>query len=392
MQKDISESLSARPRLANEDYFTGKVLKTDDRATSQVTPQMAKQIYKYLLKNDYTDDDDRITAAYHEAKKAGHAWPRCRRAAAARRAGLPADRQRVQRRAAAGDRRRPQAQEESAQRQLRQEGVQGALEPHQPQGRLQRRTSTRPSWSASASRTTGQGTARDAAAVHHPAGRAGDTTTLRRPEGRARLSCSRTPRPNRTAALGSFRGQVRPDRQAGRRHAAHAANGGDILKGLNVAVFGQFKTNPEDFIAEAARLINEQKATVIVEHLAYDPVEERYELDIFTAGQTKQDFSKAAPSWTGTSTTTCSPTRTSSASSSSELDTSVEVVVYAKLPRGFLIPTPVGDYNPDWAIAFKEGAVKHVYFVAETKGSMSSMELRKIEETKIECARKFFDS
>jgi type III restriction enzyme len=74
-----------------------------------------------------------------------------------------------------------------------------------------------------------------------------------------------------------------------------------------------------------------------------------------------------------------------------ELDTSSDVVVYAKLPRGFLIPTPVGDYNPDWAISFKEGQVKHVYFVAETKGSMSKMELRKIEETKIECASKFFD-
>jgi len=66
------------------------------------------------------------------------------------------------------------------------------------------------------------------------------------------------------------------------------------------------------------------------------------------------------------------------------------VVVYAKLPRGFSIPTPVGNYNPDWAISFKEGTVKHIYFVAETKGSMSSMELREIERTKIECARKFF--
>ena len=68
-----------------------------------------------------------------------------------------------------------------------------------------------------------------------------------------------------------------------------------------------------------------------------------------------------------------------------------EWVVYAKLPRGFLIPTPVGDYNPDWAISFKEGKVKHIYFVAETKGSMSTMELREIEKTKIRCARKFFD-
>ena len=73
------------------------------------------------------------------------------------------------------------------------------------------------------------------------------------------------------------------------------------------------------------------------------------------------------------------------------MDASAEVVVYAKLPRGFLIPTPVGDYNPDWAISFKSGTVKHIYFVAETKGSMSTMQLRKIEEKKIDCARKFFD-
>lgn len=73
-----------------------------------------------------------------------------------------------------------------------------------------------------------------------------------------------------------------------------------------------------------------------------------------------------------------------------ELDSSIEVVVYAKLPKSFYIPTPVGNYSPDWAIAFQEGKVKHLYFVAETKGSMSSMELRKIEECKIDCARSFF--
>ena len=73
-----------------------------------------------------------------------------------------------------------------------------------------------------------------------------------------------------------------------------------------------------------------------------------------------------------------------------DLDKSAEVVVYAKLPRSFYIPTPVGNYNPDWAIAFKQGSVRHLFFIAETKGSMSSMELRKIEECKIECARKFF--
>src|SRR5690606_32142319 len=75
-----------------------------------------------------------------------------------------------------------------------------------------------------------------------------------------------------------------------------------------------------------------------------------------------------------------------------DLDVSDEVVVYTKLPRGFFIPTPVGDYNPDWAIAFREGKVKHVYFVAETKGSMSTLQLKGVENAKIECARKFFAS
>ena len=73
-----------------------------------------------------------------------------------------------------------------------------------------------------------------------------------------------------------------------------------------------------------------------------------------------------------------------------DLDTNTDVAVYVKLPDGFYISTPVGHYNPDWAIAFYEGNIKHIYFVAETKGSMSSMQLRLIEESKIHCAREHF--
>ena len=73
-----------------------------------------------------------------------------------------------------------------------------------------------------------------------------------------------------------------------------------------------------------------------------------------------------------------------------KIDVASEVAVYVKLPSGFYISTPVGKYNPDWAIAFHEDKVKHIYFVAETKGSMSSMQLRKIEEAKIHCAREHF--
>lgn len=77
-----------------------------------------------------------------------------------------------------------------------------------------------------------------------------------------------------------------------------------------------------------------------------------------------------------------------------KLDVSDEVVVYSRLPHGFFIPTPVGNYNPDWAIAFRDDTtkIKHVYFVAETKGSLSTLQLKGIEEAKIECARKSFKS
>lgn len=129
---------------------------------------------------------------------------------------------------------------------------------------------------------------------------------------------------------------------------------------------------------------------MIIEHLAYDPVEDKFDLDIFTAGQSKQDFSKASDKLKRHIYDYVITDSGIERKFVETLDTSTDVVVYAKLPRGFLIPTPVGDYNPDWAISFKEGVVKHVYFVAETKGSMSTMQLSKIEETKIECARKFF--
>jgi type III restriction enzyme len=165
-----------------------------------------------------------------------------------------------------------------------------------------------------------------------------------------------------------------------------------ILTGVSPATFAKFKQNPEQFITEAVRLINEQKATVIVEHLAYDPLDERYDASIFTENQTTQDLSKAGDKLNKSVFDYVVTDSKVERSFVTELDTSDEVVVYSKLPRGFFIPTPVGDYNPDWAIAFREGSIKHVYFVAETKGSMSTLQLKGIEDAKIECARKFFAS
>ncbi len=129
-----------------------------------------------------------------------------------------------------------------------------------------------------------------------------------------------------------------------------------ILRGVTPGTFAKFRLNPEQFITEAARLINEQKATVIVEHLAYDALEDRFDSAIFTENQTAQDFSKAGSKLKKHVYDYVVTDSKIERKFVTELDTSHEVAVYAKLPRGFFIPTPVGDYNPDWAIAFTEGA------------------------------------
>ena len=163
-----------------------------------------------------------------------------------------------------------------------------------------------------------------------------------------------------------------------------------ILQGIQPYVFNQFKDNPEEFITKAAQLINDQKATAIIEHITYDVLDEQYGTDIFTdptiKGKLGVNAMKAKKHLYDHIVYDSSNER----DFATDLDTNTDVAVYVKLPDGFYISTPVGHYNPDWAIAFYEGSVKHIYFVAETKGSMNSMQLILIEESKIHCAREHF--
>jgi type III restriction enzyme len=390
LQKDISESLSARPKVANEEYFTGKVLKTS-AGDVQVTPQMAKQIYKYLLKHDYIDDADRITSTYHEVKKDGEL------------AALPPDLAlhaeqvfklidsvfSTSQLPDIGDDRKPK------------KNPLNANFDKQEFKALWDRINHKAAYSVcfdSAELVQKAVKELDASlrvtplqyTIQHGE-QAATATYDALKSGKAFELKDTTTETNHVSIHSAVKydliGKLAEGTQLTRRTVT------DILKGLNNAVFAQFKTNPESFIAEAIRLINEQKATVIIEHLAYDPAEGKFDLDIFTAGQTKQDFSNAVKTPKRHIYDFVLPDSGSKPERdfAEALEASAEVVVYAKLPRGFLIPTPVGDYNPDWAISFKEGSVKHVYFVAETKGSMSSMDLREIEKIKIKCARKFFD-
>lgn len=168
-----------------------------------------------------------------------------------------------------------------------------------------------------------------------------------------------------------------------------------ILKGIEEKTFGMFKDNPEEFITKVTRLINSQKATMVVDHITYNRTENKYDSSIFTAGSKNKNIKNALKTnkhiqdyvfVDGISEDSVESRFAKS------IDRADEVVVYAKLPKGFAIPTPVGNYTPDWAIAFKEGSVKHIYFIAETKGSLDSMELRNIEKAKIDCAKSLFNN
>lgn len=386
LQKDISATLSDRPRVADVAFFIGKVLQTTG-GDVEVTPQMAKQIYRYLLKNDYTDDNDRITQTYHDAKIEEQL------------AVLPDDLQ-------------PHAEQVF---QLIDSVFSDAQLPTIGDGRKAKPNPLNSNFHKKEFQALWSRVNRKAVyAVDFDTGELIQkcVITLDRelkvsPLQYTIVSGTQTETATHDAVQQGLAFQVKESQTETYKASIHAAVKYDligklvqdtqltrntlakILQGMSAKAFSQYKTNPEDFMLKTARLINEQKATVIVQHLRYDSMNDYYDVDIFTQEKQKEDFSKAfhARQHIYDYVFTDSHTERQFVE---ELDVSSEVVVYAKLPRSFFIPTPVGDYNPDWAIAFEAGKVKHIYFIAETKGSMSSLELRDIEKCKIECARKFF--
>ncbi len=386
LQQEIGDTLSARPRQATEAYFTGKQLLTEE-GPIDVTAAMAKQIYRYLVKNDYTDNDDQITDDYHNAKKQGTL------------ADLPDDLKPYADQvfdlidSVFSDAQLPKIEDG---RKPKTNPLNANFDKKEFQAlwqRINRKAVYRVEFDSDelvqkciASLNQALRVTPLQYTVQKGIQQDGLTDEqLRKGEG-FKVEETATEYGNSIHSLVRYDllGKVAANAQLTRQTTAR------VLQGIKEAVFKQFQQNPEHFIAEASRLITEQKAAMVIERLAYDEVDERYDVDIFMASQTGQDFSRATQKLKNHVYDYAITDSDVERRFVKELDTSTEVVVYAKLPRGFLIPTPVGDYNPDWAISFREGNVKHIYFVAETKGSMSSMKLREIEKTKIECARKFF--
>lgn len=392
LQKEIIESLSARPRKASVDYFTGKHITLADGSTSVLEKAVAQALYNHLIRSNYIDDDGLVTQAYKDARADGklaaptadvlkpvidYAWP----LVDALYLDVPKP----------TDGRRPKKIPFN-------EANFKKREFQELWGRINHKAVYQVAFDSDELITNCIGaldTSLTVTVMQYlvEAGKQVVGLEVEQLEAGTGFKVSETMVEHSAASAGStvkydLLGEIAEKTQLTRRTCA------TILTRIQPDTFAKFKQNPEQFITEACRLINEQKATVIVEHLIYDPLDGRYDSSIFTENQAAQDLSKAGDKLKKSVYEYVVTDSKVERSFVEKLDVSKEVVVYSKLPRGFFIPTPVGDYNPDWAIAFRDDVtkIKHVYFVAETKGSMSTLQLKGVEQAKIDCASKFFAS
>lgn len=389
LQKEIAESLSARPRKATAEFFTGKVVtRVDgdgDEHDLKLTPDHAKQLQHWLTVNEYTDYEHRLTDEWLQLNKADAAplpsglepfAPQIAELIDSLDLDIPI-----------GDGRKPK-QIPLNEANFNKKEFQELWE------RINHKAVYQVEFDSTeliTKCTAALDKSLTVAALQYVIVEGQQDATVEADhlaKGESFKVTKTTTEAEAVTASSQVRydllGEITEKTQLTRRTASA------ILQGVQPGTFGKYRQNPEQFITEAAKLINEQKAAVIVEHLTYDTLADRHDTAIFTENQTKQDFSKAGSKLKKHVYDYAVTDSKIERSFVNELDTSSEVVVYAKLPRGFFIPTPVGNYNPDWAIAFQEGSVKHVYFVAETKGSLESLQLKGVENAKIECARKFF--
>ena len=387
LQTEIADTLAARPRKADKEYFNGKTLVAES-GSMIVTEVMASQIARYLMKNDFTSDLDEVTPAYHQAKAEGT---------------LPD---------------LPEALQPHAEAVFKL--IDGVFDPKQiPEfgdGRKPKKNMLNDNYQKKEFQVLWQSINKKAVyqvdfdsnelvknaitAINKELKVTELTYRVESGELSSGLTDSKLRQGKGFAikesydnySTGSVHSRVEYDLlgKIGESTVLTRKTVADILMGIESYQFDKFKKNPEQFISEVARLIKEQKAGIIINKLSYHETSQKFDSDIFTASQSKQDFANASEPLKRHIYDYVITDSKVERDFAKQLDVSNEVVVYAKLPGGFVIPTPVGDYNPDWAISFKEGTVKHIYFIAETKGSMSSLSLRGIEELKIDCARQFF--
>ena len=399
LQSDIKTVLYVRPTKASIEYFTGKVIQVDGKQHT-ITAQEAKAIQFYLIRNDYIDTDDAVTDTYR-ADLANHAL-----------AVLPMDLSEMGEgihklvQAIFDDKVLDDMISDGHETKFRENPLNDNFYKKEFQtlwGYINHKYAYTVSFQseeliqkaiASINKnlfvselqyTTSVGSQKDT--MVHEEVKGGDSFQA------ARTRTQTLKHAETSQIKYDLIGKI-ADPKAGTCLTRKTVAA--ILAGLSAERFAMFKHNPEEFISKVIKLINEQKATMIVEHVQYDQIEGEYDSSIFTAEKNNQSFDKAFKATKAVQDYVFTDGYAQDGQSTErkfvqDLDAAQEVCVYAKLPKGFAIPTPVGNYSPDWAIAFNEGSVKHIYFIAETKGTMNSLNIKPIEQAKIDCAKKLFN-
>ena len=393
LQNEMKENMADRPRKADDDYFKGKTIVVDGKNTL-ITEQAAKTIYKYLIKNDYLNDDDTVSDLFKDAEKQGSLAP------------LPEELKPMQEGIVKliksvfdpnvlnelfNNARDTKIAENPLNENFSKKEFQELWKAISPKYVYKVDFDSNELIRKAADYINAHLNVRELQYVIRK-GVQKDRMTLDEVE--TKDSFTTTGSENRkigrkfSSTTYDLIGRISKATNLTRRTIVA------ILKGLDLAIFDMFKLNPEDFIAQVSKFINYQKATMIVEHISYSEAEgvAPYDSSIFTAEKIDRDLIKAYEGKKSVQRYMFLDGKVEE-DFAKEMDIpDNEVYIYAKLPRGFQIPTPMGNYAPDWAIVLHQDKVKHIFFVAETKGTLDSEELRGIENGKISCAKKLFSS
>lgn len=394
LQSEILNTIQNRPTQATPDYFKGKIFKLSDGSSVEVTELMAKQINKHLSKHDYIDDNDQLTPKYHEAKDQG--------TLAELPDNLVAYTEQIHKLIdGLFDPKALEGMTDNGNKKLTNNINQTNLERKEFQAlwsRINRKAVYQIHLDSeklieqsisSIERTAKERNNKFVETLSYKLAEAtqNDESTYEQVKAKEMFGkvISKTEVANisiQSQVTYDLIGNIADDTNLTRKTVAR------ILQGINAAVFAQFKLNPEAFIREMSRIINEQQAKMVIQGLKYNPLDSTYpDNEIFVSNENipLQAYKAERHIWDYVVTDSDNERKFVE-----ELDGADEVVVYAKLPDRFQIPTPFGSYNPDWAIAFNKDKVRQIYFVAETKGSMDDADLRDKEKRKIESAKKFF--
>ena len=393
LQGDISKNLYDRPRKASKEYFTGKTVVVDGE-NIKLDATQANIIHRYLIKNDYIDDNDNITDVYRTAAENKTFAPMPEEVSHFSQAvhvlisGIYDEKTLQNMISNAGETTVTNELNENFNKKEFQDLW----------NRINHKYAYTVSFNSEELVSKAIKAIDEKLYVSQPMYTV--TTGIQKNEmsqeevenrtsfGSVRSSTQRLKAEQISNVKYDLIGKISSETKLTRRTVV------SILKGIKEEKFYMFRNNPEEFITKVSRLINEQKGTMVIDHISYNKIDGEYDSSIFTADKSAQSVAKAFKAKKAVQDyifTDGYAAESTELRFAKGLDSAQEVCVYAKLPKGFHIPTPVGNYTPDWAIAFNEGSVKHIFFIAETKGSLESSQYRKIEETKIDCAKKLFN-